>query len=164
MVKKKFLFYFFIYFIFLLIFLAKNLNIPIFCVFTKIDLVSKKELLEIFRKFKILLRFLNINKNAIVVENNEDIILLNRNLDEKIIPTFFISNTTGEGKNLLVSFLNNIPVKNKEKINLNEKVQFDIHEAFEMDNKIIFTGILVNGRLLTENKYFLGPDQNGEFK
>ena len=143
------------------------MNLPIICVFTKIDLISHTELHEVYAKFKILLRFLNIKKSPIIVENNEDIILLNRNLDEKIIPTFFMSNTTGEGKNILISFLNNIPVKNKEdnkKIVKNEKVQFDIHEAFELNNKLICTGILVNGRLATGNKYFLGPDQSGEFK
>ncbi len=117
-------------------------------------------------KLKALLRWLNIKKNIIIVENNDDIILLNRNLDENIIPTFPISNTTAEGLSTLISFLSNLPVPSKHqqiKLSCKEYVQFDIHEALEVQSKIILAGIVANGRLLAD-KYFLGPDQNGEFK
>ena len=115
---------------------------------------------------KSLLRSLNIKKSPILVQSNEDILLLNRNLDEKIITTFFLSNTTGEGINILITFLSNIPVRNREeilKIAMKENVQFDVHEALDISSKIILSGILVNGRLISD-KYLLGPYHNGEFK
>jgi GTPase len=135
-------------------------------VFTKTDLVTKFELEEVLLKFKSLLRFLRIKRSPIVVENNEDIILLNRNLEENIIPTFFVSNTTGEGLDLLFGFLSNLPVRSKEEVlkqACKEKLQFDVHEALEVSKKVILAGIVVNGRL-TADKYFLGPNQKGDFK
>lgn len=134
--------------------------------FTKVDLVSKSELEETMRMFKSLLRFLQIKRSPIVVDSNEDIILLNRNLEENIIPTFFVSNTTGQGLDLFVGFLSNLPVRSREEVvkqAIKEKVQFDVHEALQVGQKVIVAGIVVNGRL-TSDKYFMGPDTKGEFK
>ena len=143
------------------------MNIPLICVFTKIDLVLKSELSNLMKNFKSLLRYLNIKKHPIIISNNEDILLVNRNFEESIIPTIFVSSTANQGLDLLTSLLNNLPVKSKEdlkSITLDEKVQFDVHEYFEINENIIITGIVTEGKIVTENSYFLGPDSKGDFQ
>ena len=70
------------------------MKIPIITIFTKCDLISDEEIVDCIKLFKQTLKKFNINKNPIIIRNNEDAELFSRNIYEKIIPIFTVNRKT----------------------------------------------------------------------
>jgi len=99
------------------------MKIPIITIFTKTDLISEEEIMDYVKLFKCTLKKFNINKNPIIIRNMEDAELFSRNIYEKIIPIFTVTNLKWEGLNFFKRFLANlskIPDKNQD-ISLSEE-------------------------------------------
>lgn len=144
------------------------MNLPIVAIITKIDLITEEERKELIHNFKSTLVDLKLNRVPIVMKNNDDIVLFSRNIQEKgVLPIFLVSNVMWDGLNLLKSFLSMLPVddlKNELKLIENEKIEFDIHETLAIDEKVIVTGIVNKGKLMSGAKCYLGPDNEGRYK
>lgn len=97
------------------------MKIPIIAVFTKVDLISQEETNDCIKLFKYTLKKYNINKNPIIIRNMEDAELFSRNIYEKIIPIFTVTNLKWDGLNYFKRFLANLNLsKTQEKKEENE--------------------------------------------
>jgi GTPase len=77
-----------------------------------------------------------------------------------------VSNIKWEGLKLFKSFLSMLPVVSPEnQIKDNDNcMEFDIHETLFIEGKLIVTGIINKGRLVSESKCLLGPYNDGNYK
>ena len=157
-----------------------NVDLPMITIINKIDLISDEELEKFVKKYKEAIKKLNtelnIQKIPIIIKNNEDVESFARSMEEKdILVTFLVSTLTWEGGlTLFKNFLRSLPKVNETicKQDLNqkmeelelEKMEFDIHEIIYKEKNAILGGIVSSGKLRKNSKYYLGPDNNGNFK
>ena len=156
-----------------------NVDLPVITIINKIDLISDEDLKKVVKKYKEIIKKLNIELNKqkipLVMKDNDDVALFSSNMDEKeILEIFLVSNLTWEGgltlfKNFLgvLPDLNKTSDKQKQKELELEKMEFDVHEVIYKENKethVILVGIVSSGKLRIKSKCFLGPDINGNFK
>jgi elongation factor 1-alpha len=142
--------------------IANNLQLPVITIITMIDMVSKTELDDYIKNYKMTFKNLKTCKVPLVVNSVDDLILFSRNLEENIHPIFLLSNKTGFGVESIVNFMNLLPVK--KRLIPSETAEFDIQEHFMVEKKIIIAGIVTSGKIYVGEKYFLGPDKTGNFK
>ncbi len=142
------------------------MNLPIVCIVTKIDLVSEDNKKTILNDLKHYTNKLGLNKVPIVMKTNDDIVLFSRNIQEKnILPIFMVSNLKWDGLRLLKNFLSMLPVIDQSLESVDEEqIEFDIHETLQVEDKLIVSGIVNKGRLVSQTKCYLGPDSEGKFK
>ena len=149
--------------------LIYNINLPIITIITKIDLISEEELNLVINKYQKIIVGLNIGKFLQIIKNDKDIALFSPMEEKDILLTFLVSNLTWEGGlTLFKNFLSVLPqhrTNNKENIDINlENMEFDIIEIIHKEKNAILWGIVSNGKLRINSKYFLGPDAMGNFK
>ncbi len=151
-----------------------KLNIPVIVVFTKIDLINENDRGNVLYIFGKVLKKFKCGKNPLVVKNKDDIVMFSSNMNEGIIPIFLLSNKTGEGLDYLNNFFSILPNKEEDKINYNKNnddinnilnMRFDflkIHkdEEGKNENKFIVEGIVTQGKILSNERYNLGPFDN----
>jgi elongation factor 1-alpha len=90
---------------------AKNMDLPIITVITKVDLISEEKKKELILSFKSKVNEVKYNRLPLIIKTNDDVVLFSRNIQEKsIIPLFLVSNLHWEGLNLMKSFLSMLPV------------------------------------------------------
>jgi len=156
---------------------ADSMNLPIVSIITMIDLVNEGDIEDLIKNFKILIKSLKLKKVPLVIKSIDDISLFSRNLNENIHPIILVSNKSGGGINYLLNLLSLLPIQpNIKTVNcLNDNLcQFDIHEHFIVGSekdikdtnacKLILGGIVSHGKIIVGQKYYLGPDKNGNFK
>jgi elongation factor 1-alpha len=106
---------------------AKNMDLPIITVITKIDLISEDKKKDLICAFKSKVYEVKYNRLPLIIKSNDDVVLFSRNIQEKsIIPLFLVSNLNWEGLNLMKSFLSMLPVNDIEdelKSIENEKIE-----------------------------------------
>jgi GTPase len=145
--------------------IAHKLDICVITILTHIDLITEEELEAFIKDYKYLIKSLKLSKLPVHINTKDDVNLFSRNLDENIHPIFTISSKSGVGYELLLYFISLLTNNNKIKNNYNPTMsQFDIHEYFSVDKKIIIGGFVSKGRMVVNEKYYLGPDKNGNFK
>jgi elongation factor 1-alpha len=90
---------------------AKNMDLPIITVITKVDLISEEKKKDLILSFKSKVNEVKYNRLPLIIKSNDDVVLFSRNIQEKsIIPLFLVSNLNWEGLNLMKSFLSMLPV------------------------------------------------------
>lgn len=89
--------------------MALALDLPIFIIVTKIDLVE--DLSGFLSNLNFLIKQQKKMKNPLVVKSKQDIVMFSKMLKESIIPIFLMSNVKGEGLDLFLNFLNVLPMK-----------------------------------------------------
>ncbi len=165
--------------------IALSVNLPVVAIFTKIDLICQDDLGDLLYNFKCILKSEKKGKNALLVQNSDDIVSFSRNMGEGILPVFLLSNKQGKGLNLFVNFLNlivvspscgvNSGISSLNGLNTNSNLnsnlnsnsnpaQFDILEFFTSQENVIIVGIVSKGILSRGINYLLGPDSTGNFK
>ena len=152
-----------------------NIGVPIITIISKIDLTTEEELKTVIENYKNTINKLNeelnVKKEIIFVQSDEDVEKRSREMDEKIILTFLLSNLKWEGGlTLFLNFLKALP----EVINKNdnetqkkiekEKMEFDVQSTIIKKKDSILEGMVTKGKLKNKSKYFLGPDSNGDYK
>lgn len=170
--------------------LNNSIHIPIITVITMIDTfdsTNKAELLNNFiTKIKSSLSALISNSIPTLIQTKEDAMnyAATSNITE-VFPIIPISNTTGEGIELLTFLLSSIPntldrqipLINTSVSKLNSKSeqipfnfisspqsQFDIHEHFIVDGQTIIGGVVSKGKIIKGENYYFGPNKTGNFK
>jgi len=144
---------------------ANTLEIPLIILITKIDKVSKEDLENFIESLRKQISILKIDKKMLVCRSVDDMVLFSRNLDTSILPTFLISSVKDVGLNEFVNFLNILPSRTVNNYNelQKEESQFDILEVSKKGDKIFLGGILIKGILISNRKYYLGPNSKGDF-
>ena len=148
---------------------AFAMDLPIFITVTKLDLLSSEDQYLFLKNLNYVIKAQKKKKNSLVAKNQEDIVMFSRMLRESIVPIFLISNTTGQGMDLLINFLNILPLyKNEYNTNNTNNThtnKFDIHDFFTVDStKLILMGIVNSGKIEKESTMLLGPDNTGKYK
>ena len=145
-----------------------NINLPIITIINKIDLISEEELNIVINKYQEIITGLNIDKFIKLIKNDKDIALFSPMEEKDILLTFLVSTLTWNGGlTLFKNFLSVLPQHriNDKNIDINlEDMEFDITEILYKETNAILWGIVSNGKLKINSKYFLGPDSMGNFK
>eukprot|EP00357_Protocruzia_adherens_P031889 CAMPEP_0114973722 /NCGR_PEP_ID=MMETSP0216-20121206/1119_1 /TAXON_ID=223996 /ORGANISM="Protocruzia adherens, Strain Boccale" /LENGTH=587 /DNA_ID=CAMNT_0002334259 /DNA_START=140 /DNA_END=1903 /DNA_ORIENTATION=- len=145
--------------------LALTLGAPVVLVVTKLDKMDEDQIFDLSFEIKSLLREGALSKHPITIKSNEDVVLCSRNLDENIIPVFFVSNVTLQGIDALTNFLNLIPVSQSWAGNQGNFPEFLIDESFpNHEEDMIVTGMVIQGSLRKYQPMLLGPDNDGGYR
>lgn len=134
--------------------LAISLDIPIIIIFTKIDMVPKRDCDANLKQVKAWLR--SRKKRVFALKNVGDYQTICNN--KRFIPVIAVSNTTGKGVSLLRSILALVPKSSKAFL-----------KCFTIDGKYVVQGYgmvvsgLVGEHVKKNDKLYLGPFRSGEF-
>ena len=152
-----------------------NIGVPIITVISKIDLITEEELKKVIENYKNTINKLNeelnVKKEVIFMQTDEDVEKRSRKMKEKTILTFLLSNLKLEGGfTLFRNFLRALPeiiklddTETQKKLE-SEKMEFDVHGTIFKEKNSILIGMVTRGKLKSKSKYFLGPDTNGDYK
>lgn len=127
-----------------------NINIPIFILITKIDLVDKHKLQNFVDYLK---DFMNIfNKVLVTCENYA--------FNSAEIPYIYISNVTGENYDKFIHFIDKLSQNNKSKIvnKSTDNVDFMIYDVINIrEIGYIVSGIAIENSIHVGDVLFIGP-------
>jgi elongation factor 1-alpha len=146
--------------------LAVALKIPIFIVVTKIDMTPKEIFEETLENIKKLIKMPSVDKIPLIVRGIDDVIVAAINMPSgRIIPIFLISNTTGDGLDLLRNFLNLLPPRVHWYEQLNEPFKMYIDEKFNVTGVgTIVSGLIIGGTVRNGDELQLGPLDDGSYR
>lgn len=157
---------------------ASMFEITPISIITQLDKVTENELEVFLNNYKQLIKLFSKRKIPLVLKNEEEVSTFSKNLNENIHPIFLVSSKTGLGIDLLFIMLKNLNFVDNKYINslllsqsyMNFKnfstmnhSQFDIHDIFMFDKRVIVGGIVNKGNFTIGNQYYLGPDKTGSF-
>ncbi|KAI6227583.1 Protein synthesis factor and Translation elongation factor EFTu EF1A domain containing protein [Aphelenchoides fujianensis] len=143
--------------------LCLALSVPVFIVLTKIDRCPENVMEETLKQLNRLLRSPGSRKIPIMVNNLEDLFLSAQHFFQgRMCPIFRVSNVTGEGLDMVRTFLNILPIRRPPADQTH--VLFIIDEVFWVDGVgTVVSGNCVSGTIRTNDILWLGPDSNGVF-
>jgi GTPase len=145
------------------------LEIPFFIVLTKVDMVAEETMKKTLKTLNKLMTCSVVNKRTMVIdyENPKE---LDRAVDAlastKVCPIFKVSNVTQFGIAPLRKFIFKVKAREnmKEMGNVNDPVEFDIHDKFTVNGVgLVISGILKSGTVRVGQNLFLGPDKFNEY-
>ena len=158
--------------------LAHMLNIPIFCILTKIDLAPPQIYKETLEELKKLLKSPALALIPKTISDDDDIAVVAPKLDHsRIVPIIPVSTVTGEKMNILKQFLNLLPPRkhwglasiqepaliDSQRDSKNSFLLF-IEEWFNVTGiGHIATGIVQSGVVEVNMSCSLGPDKSGVY-
>lgn len=145
--------------------IALALKLPIFVVVTKIDLAPANVYEQTVAHLQRLLKSPGARKLPVIVKNQEDVLMSQNNIvNDRIVPIFPVSNVTGEGLDLLRSFLNLVPSRRNWTDYRDKPAEFAIDETFLVTGVgTVVAGTAISGSITVGQALHLGPDGNGRF-
>ena len=150
--------------------IAFSLNIPFFIVFTKIDIAPKEIKDNTIHQFSTILKK-GLQKTVFNIKSSEDASFAAKNIiNGNIVPIFQISTVTGEGLEDLKTFLSKLTTKfpNTTEFSLvktpKDKTEMLLDHAFNTKVGCIHAGVIVSGKIETNQKLLIGPTTDGDFK
>ena len=150
--------------------IAFSLNIPFFIVFTKIDIAPKEIKDNTIHQFSTILKK-GLQKTVFNIKSSEDASFAAKNIiNGNIVPIFQISTVTGEGLEDLKTFLSKLTTKfpNTTEFSLvktpKDKTEMLLDHAFNTKVGCIHAGVIVSGKIETNQKLLIGPTADGDFK
>ncbi|RCN40060.1 elongation factor Tu GTP binding domain protein [Ancylostoma caninum] len=149
--------------------LAAALNIPIFVIVTKWDLVGKDQLDRVVKAVSSLLSRAGMTAGAKRVKRKRDAVKAASELcSVGTVPILCISSVTGAGLGLFRCFLNVLPPAGTTESRLQLVSQpplFTIEEMFNVPHVgTVVGGMLTEGRLQEGDAVLLGPYKDGSFE
>ena len=138
--------------------LAEAMQLPYIVVLTKVDIATHEDLNVTLDQLDYYIKPLKLHVN-----NEEDVVICSRHFfSEKIVPVFQLSCVKGDNLDLLMSFLNLLPVS--EYWDEESQTQFYVERCFEKEGVgTILGGVVIKGRVDLGTHMLLGPDNSGEF-
>jgi len=156
--------------------IAQALKLTIIIVITKIDLCSKSQLEETIKLIESTVGAVPFNLIPMMVDSNDKVLNMSKKFDQSessLVPIFLTSSVTGEGLDLLTSFLNYLPTKKKDEFERQRPVQFQIDNFWyqnEHSNQkprprktVKIHGRLLSGIIKQNETLRIGPDFSGQF-
>lgn len=146
--------------------LAVALKIPVFVVVTKVDMTPREVLERTLRSVEGLLKLPGVNKIPFVVKNQGDAAVAARNMPHgRVAPVFLVSNVTGEGLDLLKSFINMLPPRIEWSERQGGKLLCYIDEKFDVTGVgLVVSGLIESGSITSGARVLLGPFDDGSFR
>ncbi|KAJ2347251.1 hypothetical protein GGF43_004798, partial [Coemansia sp. RSA 2618] len=168
--------------------LALALGIPVFVVVTKIDMCPPQVLDATLKQLSRILRSSGCRKLPVAVSDHKSVVMAaSRFVNQRVCPVFQISNVTGEGVDLLKTFLNILPLagsnsgssssvtpastspcspSRSESAAIEDEVplRYDINEIFAVPYVgTVVSGVVSSGSVRLGDTVLLGPDFSGNF-
>ena len=148
--------------------LCLALKMPIFGIVTRIDACPSGIVKSTLSDFKKLLKLPGVKKLPYIVKSEEDAVVCAKNIkDDRITPIFCVSNVTGEGIDLLKTFLNLLPVRRDWSCDKLKTSPFEcqIENTFFINGVgTVVSGMITKGSIAVNDIVQLGPDGNGQFR
>ncbi|MCG3108407.1 Elongation factor 1-alpha [Metallosphaera sp. J1] len=139
------------------------LRFPIFVVITKVDKFPESRTTEIVNQVKEVLKIPGINRLAMEVEDEGDV--LNGIIgirSKRVVPIFKVSNVTGQGLDLLIKFLNLLPPR-RSTPSSDPLVYID--ETYNVPGVgPVVLGSVIRGKVSINDSLLIGPSKYNEFK
>ncbi|SCV71890.1 BQ2448_4584 [Microbotryum intermedium] len=144
---------------------ALALSVPIVCVVTKIDSTPAHVLEQTIKQLVKILRSPGCRKNPVFVKDPGMACELASSFAQaKACPIFLVSNVTGQGLNLVKTFLNVAPVASKAKFPLDADFECSISDVFSVPFVgAVASGTIMSGVVHVGDTVLLGPDSLGGF-
>ena len=146
--------------------LALTLKVPIIILVTKIDLVKEEKMLQVRDSIKGFLKSSSVARLNFVIKTKEDVTIAIKNFEENIVPILVISNKSGEGFDLLIQLLHNLPPHTH--INwqsmIKDKAEFHITSTDIVKNEPpVLLGVMYKGIIKLKQRMQIGPTKEGKF-
>lgn len=144
--------------------LCMALRIPFVILVTKIDIAPESILKENMRTMNQMIRK-KIQKIPYRIRTKEDVYTAIKNIrSESIVPIFQVSNVTSAYLDLVLEFLNLLPLRNvySQKIHLPIELWVDSHFHITGHGTVV-CGLLTQGTIKLYDNVWIGPFGNGEF-
>ncbi|CAD6186725.1 unnamed protein product [Caenorhabditis auriculariae] len=148
--------------------LIAALNIPLFVVVTKIDLVDKETLSGVLRNVRTLLSRAGMTSHGKMLKTTRDVVRAAQKLQtSSIVPILSVSSVTGEGFRLLRTLLNLLSTAGTSESRLqlaSEPAHFSIEELYNVPHVgTVVGGMLAEGQLPEGADVLVGPMKDGSF-
>lgn len=142
------------------------LRVPLYVVITKIDLAPDQIYEQTLNHLIRLLKSPSAGKKIpILVKSMDEVTLSAQNIvNDRVVPIFSLSNVTGEGLDLLTSFLNLVPSTRNWREHIDKPSEFAIDETFVVPGVgTVVAGTTTSGAVSSGQILNLGPDGRGNF-
>ncbi len=148
---------------------ALALGYPIFAIITKIDLAPKEVLDKVIKDLHHLLKLPGVDKIPVMIRDMDDAIVCAKSMftgaRHRIVPVFLVSNTNGEGLDLLKPFFNLLPKVRDFKEKMDQPFSTFIDEVFSVTGVgTVVAGTVLSGGLEVNQEVLLGPFDEGSFR
>ncbi|MHA2298673.1 MAG: GTP-binding protein [Candidatus Hodarchaeales archaeon] len=146
--------------------LSLVMKIPFFFVVSKTDLAPRPIQKTTISTLKKKLKSTGFSRIPFIIKDINDVsIAASMIRGKRLVPIFQCSFVTGEGMDLLVKFLNLLPVRffwNKERREQDFLLYVD--DIFNVSGVgLVVSGLVQSGRLVRNDRVQLGPDEHGHF-
>lgn len=145
--------------------IAMALNIPLLVVVTKIDICPPQILAETLKQIRLILKSPGANKLPIFIESREEAVnTASQFVSKRICPVFQVSNVSGQGLDLVRTFLNILPNQGRGRFDKEASFEFAVNDTFSVPFVgTVVSGIVKSGVVHTGDSVLIGPDSLGHF-
>ncbi len=142
-----------------------GLRLPMIFVITKIDL-APYNVSKVIDSLQRLVKLPKINSVPFLIKNMDDVIVASKVISTgRVVPIFKVSNVTGEGINLLQSFLNLLPQRTRWNEYRDKHFLMYIDDIFNVRGVGPVVSGLIRQGIISENEHALiGPFEDGSFR
>lgn len=143
--------------------IALALNVPVVCVITKVDMAPANVLETTIKQLTKILKSPGCRKIPMFVDSVQDCVRVAGSfVGDRICPIFQVSNVTGQGLNLIRTFLNILP--HQGSYLLDQAFEFQISDTFSVPHAgTVASGVVLSGVVHVGDNVLLGPDSLGQF-
>ncbi|WP_449461573.1 GTP-binding protein [Tardisphaera miroshnichenkoae] len=146
--------------------IALALNLPVFCVITKIDLSPAEITQRTLAEVEHYLKLPGVSKIPFLVKTKGDVVIAAKNMPYgRVVPMFMVSNVDGRGIDLIKEFLELIPPRIKWVERDNYPFMAYIDEKFNVTGVgLVVSGLVEQGKVKSETLLEIGPFADGSFR
>lgn len=140
------------------------LQIPVFVVFTKIDLVSSEVENSNLEDLESILR--RLDKKVFRVRSLSDVYKVAPLMPSgRVVPVFRVSNVTGYGLDILTEFLNLLPPRKMWAEKAGKPLLAYVTDVYDVKGVGTVIAVAIERGVVRENTYYyLGPTDSGEWR
>lgn len=143
--------------------IALAVNVPVMVVITKIDICPPQILQQTITQLTRILKSPGARKIPIFIKDmEENINTATQFVSQRICPIFQVSNVTGEGLDLVRTFLNLLPYRGH--YNAEAPFEFLVNDTFSVPFVgTVVSGVVKSGVVHAGDTVQIGPDSLGQF-
>jgi GTPase len=144
-----------------------GLKVPFFVVMTKVDMASEENRQATLDALLKMLKRPGLHKTPLSVKNMQDVLTCVKTISGGVVtPIFQTSCVTGDGMDLIRSFLNHVPSRKMFESTVGDGNPPCVHidSAFSVQGiGTVVSGVVTSGTIVNHATLLLGPDGNGVF-
>jgi len=142
------------------------LGIPFFIVISKIDLVDQYVFNNTLQEVRKVLTMPGVNKLPFEVSDIDDVVVAARHMPSgRVVPIFKVSSVTGDGLELLKSFLNIIPPRMRWSEKVRKPLLMYVEDIFNVKGVgPVVAGLVLEGLVDKDREVLLGPFKDGSWR